>query len=153
MDVSSRAVKGDYPLFANVGALFSATPAVVKTATYLYACTEWVEDAFCGKESTHPIYSRLLNPTSIALSNTVTALEAGENASQYMTWNFNSGMAAIDALLANQLRHGDILLSSRNVYGGTFQLMNDFYARKDRLAVELEWFDGFSGDEFSQRLL
>lgn len=152
MNVSTRAVKGEYPLFANVGALFSATPAVIKTATYLYACTEWVEDAFNGKESTHPIYSRLLNPTSIALANTVTALEAGENAADYMTWNFNSGMAAIDALLANQLRHGDILLSSRNVYGGTFQLMQDFYARTNRMAVELEWFDGYSGDEFKVRL-
>ncbi len=152
MGVSSRAAKGDYPLFANVGALFSATPAVVKTATYLYACTEWVEDAFTGRESTHPIYSRLLNPTSIALANTVTSLEAGEYASEYMTWNFNSGMAAIDALLSNQLRHGDILLSSRNVYGGTFQLMQDFYARPDRLNVQLEWFDGFTEDEFKQKL-
>ncbi|MRI35277.1 Cys/Met metabolism pyridoxal-phosphate-dependent enzyme [Endozoicomonas sp. OPT23] len=152
MGVSSRAAKGDYPLFANVGALFSATPAVVKTATYLYACTEWVEDAFTGRESTHPIYSRLLNPTSIALANTVTALEAGEHASDYMTWNFNSGMAAIDALLSNQLRHGDVLLSSRNVYGGSFQLMQDFYARSDRLNVQLEWFDGFTEDEFKQKL-
>lgn len=153
MDVSSRAVKGEYPLFANVGALFSATPAVIKTATYLYACTEWVEDAFKGQESSHPIYSRLLNPTSIALANTMTALEAGEYAADYMTWNFNSGMAAIDALLANQLRHGDILISSRNVYGGTFQLMQDFYARTDRMDVQLEWFDGYTGDAFSEHLL
>ena len=152
MDVSSRAVKGEYPLFANVGALFSSTPAVIKTATYLYACTEWVEDAFKGQESTHPVYSRLLNPTSIALANTITALEAGEYANDYMTWNFNSGMAAIDALLANQLRHGDVLLSSRNVYGGTFQLMQDFYARKDRMDVQLEWFDGYTGDEFAHYL-
>ena len=152
MDVGTRAVKGEYPLFANVGALFSATPAVIKTATYLYACTEWVEDAFNGKESTHPIYSRLLNPTSMALASTVSSLEAGEYVSEYMTWNFNSGMAAIDALLSNQLQHGDILLSSRNVYGGTFQLMQDYFARKNRLAVNLEWFDGYTGDEFRVRL-
>ena len=152
MEISSRAVKGDYPLFANVGALFSATPAIVRTATYLYACTEWVEDAFKGMESTHPIYSRLLNPTSISLSNTIVAMEAGQYAADYMAWNFNSGMAAIDGLLSNQLRQGDILLASRNVYGGTFQLLNDFYARTDRLAIQLEWFDGYSGDEFSERM-
>ena len=153
MNVSSQVVKGEYPLFANVGALFSATPAVIKTATYLYACTEWVEDAFKGQESTHPVYTRLLNPTSIALANTITTLEAGEYANEYMTWNFNSGMAAIDALLANQLRHGDILLSSRNVYGGTFQLMKDFYARDDRLNVQLEWFDDYASDEFAHCLM
>ncbi|MFK0571775.1 trans-sulfuration enzyme family protein [Endozoicomonas sp.] len=152
MDVSSRAVKGDYPLFANVGALFSATPAIVRTATYLYACTEWVEDAFQGKESTHPVYSRLLNPTSISLSNTIVSLEAGRYAADYMAWNFNSGMAAIDSLLSNQLRHGDILLTSRNVYGGSFQLMHDFYARPDRLDIQLEWFDGYTGEEFDARL-
>ena len=152
MDVSSRAVKGDYPLFANVGALFSATPAIVRTATYLYACTEWVEDAFKGLESSHPIYSRLLNPTSITLANTIVSLEAGKYAADYMAWNFNSGMAAIDGLLGNQLRHGDILLASRNVYGGTFQLIKDFYARTDRLDIQLEWFDGYTGDEFAERM-
>ena len=152
MDSRSRAVKGEYPLFINVGALFSATPAVVRTATYLYACTEWVEDAFCGRESSHPIYSRLLNPTSIALSNIVVALEAGEYASEYMAWNFNSGMAAIDAVLSNQLRYGDILLTSRNVYGGTHQLMQDFFARKDRLNVQLEWFDEYDDAAFAKRL-
>ena len=65
---------------------FPATPAIVRTATYLYACTEWVEDAFKGKESTHPIYSRLLNPTSISLSNTIVALEAGKYSADYMAW-------------------------------------------------------------------
>lgn len=152
MNVSSRAVKGDYPLFANVGALFSATPAIVRTATYLYACTEWVEDAFKGKESTHPIYSRLLNPTSISLSNTIVALEAGKYAADYMAWNFNSGMSAIDGLLSNQLRHGDIVLSSRNVYGGTFQLLQDFFAQPGRLNIQLEWFDGYTSEEFAKCL-
>ena len=152
MDVSSRAVKGDYPLFANVGALFSATPAIVRTATYLYACTEWVEDAFKGRENTHPIYSRLLNPTSISLSNTIVALEAGRYAAEYMVWNFNSGMAAIDGLLSNQLRYGDIVLASRNIYGGTFQLLQDFFAQPSRLNIQLERFDGCSSNEFADCL-
>src|SRR5579884_704418 len=33
--------KGPYPIFDNVTALFSATPAITRTATYLYACIEW----------------------------------------------------------------------------------------------------------------
>ena len=32
--------KGPYPIFDNVTALFSANPVVVRTATYIYACTE-----------------------------------------------------------------------------------------------------------------
>ena len=63
---SGSGSQGHYPLFDNVTALFSATPVVVRTATYVYACTEWVDDAFQGKEFTHQIYSRLLNPTNIS---------------------------------------------------------------------------------------
>jgi hypothetical protein len=39
------AAKGPYPIFDNVTALFSATPVIARTATYIYACAEWVEDA------------------------------------------------------------------------------------------------------------
>ena len=147
-DNRTHLAKGEYPLFANVGTLFSASPAVVRTATYLYACTEWVDDAFHGKESTHPIYSRLLNPTSIALSNTMVELEAGPYSDQYMAWNFNSGMAAIDAILSNQLKRDDILVVSRNIYGGSHQLLHDYFARENRLNIQLEWFDGYSPEEF-----
>lgn len=146
----SQLTKGHYPLFDNVTALFSATPVIVRTATYVYACTEWVDDAFHGKEFTHQIYSRLLNPTNVSLANAIVDLEAGEYASDYMAWNFNSGMAAIDAMLSNVLSHGDILIVSRNVYGGVYQLLNDYLARKNRMNITLEWFDGYSNDEFSE---
>lgn len=148
----NSATRGGYPLFDNIPAIFSATPVIARTATYIYACTEWIDDAFRGRELSHDIYSRLMNPTSISLANAMVALECGANAGGYMAWNFNSGMAAIDALLANQLRRGDILIVSRNVYGGVHQLLADFYAREDRLAIELVWFDGTGGEEFEQLL-
>ena len=43
---SSRLAKGPYPIFDNVTAIFSSTPVITRTATYLYACTEWIDDAF-----------------------------------------------------------------------------------------------------------
>ncbi|RDV28972.1 Cys/Met metabolism pyridoxal-phosphate-dependent enzyme [Alteromonas aestuariivivens] len=137
-----------YPLFDNVTALFSATPVVVRTATYVYACTEWVDDAFQGKEATHQIYSRLLNPTNISLANAIVDLEAGPYAEGYLAWNFNSGMAAIDGLLSNVLHHGDILIVSRNVYGGVYQLLHDYYAKAERFDIKLAWFDGYTEQEF-----
>ncbi|WP_416306300.1 trans-sulfuration enzyme family protein [Neptunicella sp. SCSIO 80796] len=145
----SHLVKGHYPLFDNVTALFSANPVIVRTATYVYACTEWIDDAFQGKEFTHQIYSRLLNPTSISLANAIVDLEAGQYAADYMAWNFNSGMAAIDGLLSNVLSHGDVLIVSRNVYGGVFQLLQDYFARTDKMNIQLEWFDGYSAEEFA----
>ncbi|MDC0601948.1 PLP-dependent transferase [Aliiglaciecola sp.] len=144
----SQISKSHYPLFDNVTALFSATPVIVRTATYVYACTEWVDDAFQGKEFTHQIYSRLLNPTNISLANAIVDLEAGPYSADYLAWNFNSGMAAIDALLSNVLGHGDVLVVSRNVYGGVYQLLHDYFARENRIDIQLEWFDGYSAEEF-----
>ena len=146
------AAKGPYPVFDNVTALFSATPVIARTATYIYACAEWIEDAFRGKELMLEIYSRLLNPTSVCLANHIVDLEAGQYADQYMAWNFNSGMAAIDSVLAHLLGRDDILITSRNIYGGAYQLIHDWYAKAGNLEISVETFDGFSGPEFEEFL-
>ena len=151
-DPATAVAKGPYPLFDNVTALFSATPVITRTATYVYACAEWVEDAFQGKELLHEIYSRLLNPTSICLANHIVDLEAGPEARDYFAWNFNSGMAAIDATLANLVGYEDIVLASRNVYGGTYQLLHDWYGKRSNLNVAVEWFDGEGAEGFGARL-
>jgi len=148
---TTQMAKGSYPLFDNITAIFSATPVIARTATYIYACTEWVDDAFQGKEMTHQIYSRLLNPTSISLANAIVDLEAGPYTADYMAWNFNSGMAAIDSLLSNVLNYGDLLLVSRNIYGGVHQLLVDHFARKDKMNIQIEWFDGYTTEEFKTR--
>lgn len=145
---STQVAKGIYPIFDNVTALFSATPVIARTATYIFACTEWVDDAFHGREPTHQIYSRLLNPTSIALANAIVDLECGPYAGDYLAWNFNSGMAAIDGMLSNVLKRADVLIVSRNIYGGVHQLLVDHFARKDKMAITLEWFEGTTGAEF-----
>lgn len=149
---AQTAVKGPYPLFDNVTALFSATPVITRTATYMYACTEWVEDAFNGREPLHEIYSRLLNPTSISLANHIVDLEAGPLSGEYLAWNFNSGMAAIDATLANLVGYQDVVLASRNVYGGTYQLLHDWYGKQSNLDVAVRWFDGFTAESFAAAL-
>ncbi len=149
---ATQIAKGPYPVFDNVTALFSATPVITRTATYIYACAEWIADAFRGKELMLEIYSRLLNPTSVCLANHIVDLEAGPYAGEYLAWNFNSGMAAIDATLAHVLGRDDIIITSRNIYGGAYQLINDWYAKPGNLEVAVEMFDGYSADEFSECL-
>ncbi len=145
----TMAAKGPYPVFDNVTALFSATPVITRTATYIYACAEWIEDAFRGKELMLEIYSRLLNPTSVCLANHIVDLEAGDYAAEYMAWNFNSGMAAIDSALAHLLGRDDILITSRNIYGGAYQLIHDWYAKDGNLEISVETFDGYTSEEFA----
>jgi O-acetylhomoserine/O-acetylserine sulfhydrylase-like pyridoxal-dependent enzyme len=65
-----------------------------------------------------------------------------------MAWNFNSGMAAIDSVLAHLLGRDDILITSRNIYGGAYQLIHDWYAKQGNLEIAVETWDGFSGEEF-----
>lgn len=140
--------KGPYAVFDNVTALFSANPVIARTATFIYACAEWIESAFQGKELLLEIYSRLLNPTSVSLANFVVDLEAGPYAPQYFAWNFNSGMAAIDAVLSHVLGRDDVLIVSRNIYGGAHQLIHDWYAKPSNLEVAVETFDGCEVGDF-----
>lgn len=149
MTDATLCAKGAYPIFDNVTALFSANPVIVRSATYIYACTEWIDDAFKGRELLHQVYTRLLNPTSISLANYIVDIEAGPNAREYWAYNFNSGMAAIDAILTHLVDSEDIIISSRNTYGGTYQLLADLFARKNKQHVTLEWFDGYTGDKFA----
>ncbi|MFG0262631.1 MAG: trans-sulfuration enzyme family protein, partial [Novipirellula sp. JB048] len=150
LDDSTQTVKGPYAILDNVTAVFSATPVIARTATYIYACAEWIEDAFQGKELLLEIYSRLLNPTSVSLANFIVDIEAGPYATEYFAWNFNSGMAAIDSVLSHLLGRDDILISSRNIYGGAHQLIHDWYAKPSNLSIGVETFSGYGSDDFQQ---
>ncbi len=150
---ATQTSKGPYPIFDNVTAIFSATPVITRTATYIYACAEWIEDAFAGKELMLEIYSRLLNPTSIALANYVVDLEAGPYADQYFAWNFNSGMAAIDCTLSHLLGRDDILITSRNIYGGAHQLIYDWFGKPGNLEISVETFNGYRAKDFEEIVL
>src|SRR6266581_6685420 len=149
---SNRLAKGPYPIFDNVTAIFSSTPVIARTATYLYACTEWIDDAFQGREPLLEVYSRLLNPTAISLANHIVDVECGPLSGEYMAWNFNSGMAAIDATLSHLLGYQDIILSSRNIYGGAFQLLHDWFRKPSNLDIAVEFFDGYDVDAFQSSL-
>ena len=150
LNYSTQTAKGPYAVFDNVTAVFSATPVITRTATYIYACAEWIEDAFQGKELLLEIYSRLLNPTSVSLANFIVDIEAGPYASEYFAWNFNSGMAAIDGVLSHVLGRDDVLITSGSIYGGAHQLIHDWYAKPSNLAICVETFAGYEVDDFEQ---
>jgi len=67
-------------------------------------------------------YARTQNPTRTALEAALTALEKGE-----YTVAFGSGMAAIDAVL-KLLRPGDEVISTNDLYGGTYRIFTKVFA-------------------------
>ena len=68
-------------------------------------------------------YSRFANPTVDAAEKCIAALEDAE-----FGLAFSSGMAAINSVLF-MLSSGDHLVLGKNIYGGTFQTVNDFLVR------------------------
>lgn len=67
-------------------------------------------------------YARTQNPTRLALERCLAVLEKGERA-----FAFASGMSAIAAVL-HLLRAGDHVVSSNNMYGGTFRFFDQVMA-------------------------
>jgi len=65
------------------------------------------------------IYSRLSNPTTDEFLAKMIRLENGEDG-----FAFSSGMAAIFASIAALLKSGDHILSSRSIFGSTYQIFN-----------------------------
>ena len=72
-------------------------------------------------ETTGWEYSRTGNPTRAALEKLVADLEGGSHG-----FAFGSGMAAIAAVLS-LFRSGDRILLSKNVYGGTFRILDKVF--------------------------
>ena len=98
------------------------------------------------------IYSRLLNPTSVSLANFIVDLEAGPYAAEYFAWNFSSGMAAIDGVLSHVLGRDDVLITSRDIYGGAHQLIHDWYAKPSNLDIAVVTFSGYDVSDFEDCL-
>jgi len=101
---STEAIHAGQPPDPATGAV---TVPIYQTSTYAY------EEVGRNKGFD---YARTINPTRLALERCLAALEQGTHASA-----FASGMAAIDAVM-NLLQAGDRVLSSANLYGGTFRL-------------------------------
>ena len=100
-----------------------ADPATDARAVPIYATTSYVfpnsASAAARFALTEPgnIYTRLMNPTSDVFEKRMAALEGGAAALAVA-----SGSAAIDYAVRNIATKGDHVVSSTNVYGGTYNL-------------------------------
>lgn len=89
---------------------------VHRTTAYLFKDTAHAADLFALKELGN-IYSRLQNPTQDVLEKRVAALENGAAALAV-----SSGTAAIFYTVINICGHGDEVVSTANLYGGTITM-------------------------------
>src|ERR1700740_209877 len=89
---------------------------IYQTTSYQFRDTEHASNLFALKELGN-IYTRIGNPTTDVLEQRITALEGGAAALALA-----SGQAASAFALQNLARAGDNVVSSTDLYGGTWNL-------------------------------
>src|SRR6202050_1764507 len=89
---------------------------IYQTTSYQFRDTEHAANLFALKELGN-IYTRIMNPTNDVLEKRIAALEGGVGALALA-----SGQAASAFALQNVARAGDNVVSSTDLYGGTWNL-------------------------------
>uniref|UniRef100_UPI00404AB6C7 bifunctional o-acetylhomoserine/o-acetylserine sulfhydrylase n=1 Tax=Candidatus Planktophila sp. TaxID=2175601 RepID=UPI00404AB6C7 len=91
---------------------------IYQTTAYQFRDTQHAANLF-GIAETGNVYTRINNPTQDAVEKRLATLEGGVAALLV-----SSGMAATTLAIMNVAQAGDHVVSSSNVYGGTFNLFN-----------------------------
>lgn len=99
------------------------TTPIVRSSTFTFADSAEMKRWAEGRSSAY-IYTRYGNPTLTVAEAKLAELEGGEAALVTA-----SGMAAISSALLAVLSNGDELISTRQLYGGTYRLMRDVFPR------------------------
>ena len=88
------------------------------TATYKFDNSDDLIDVVQNRSGY--LYSRWDNPSVVEVEKSIAALEGYDRA-----LGFGSGMAAITTAIMANVKSGDRIISTREIYGGTFELLND----------------------------
>ena len=91
---------------------------IYQTTSYSFVDTEQAAGLFNLEQPGH-IYSRISNPTVAVLEERIAALEGGVGAVCTA-----SGMAAFHLAAATIMSAGNHVVASRNIYGGTHNMLN-----------------------------
>jgi O-acetylhomoserine (thiol)-lyase len=96
---------------------------IYQTTSFQFKNTEHASNLFALKEFGN-IYSRIMNPTNDVLEKRMASLDGGVGALAVA-----SGQAAETLAILNIASEGDEIISSDNLYGGTYTLFNNTFRR------------------------
>jgi O-succinylhomoserine sulfhydrylase len=117
--------------------------ALYLTSGFVYESAGSAEARFKGEEDGF-VYSRYGNPTVKMFEDRLKALEGAE-----ACFATSSGMAAVHAALASQLKAGDRLVASRALFGSCHQIVTNIFPR---FGVETVLVDGTDLDQWRDAL-
>lgn len=102
------------------------TPSISRSSTFTVMEPDIMPKIFEGLRGPHKdgcfLYSRHFNPTVDVLDRYLAAMEGTESA-----LSTASGMSAIACTLLQLCRHGDHIVSSDTIYGGTHALLGELF--------------------------
>jgi O-acetylhomoserine (thiol)-lyase len=105
---------------------------IYQTTSFGFRDTEHAANLF-GLAETGNIYTRIMNPTQAVVEERIAALEGGVGALL-----LSSGQAASTLAILNIAAAGDHIVSSPNLYGGTYNL---FHYTLAKLGIEVSFVD------------
>ncbi len=105
---------------------------IYQTASYVFDSVDHAAKLF-GLKAFGNIYTRIMNPTTDVLEKRLAGLEGGTAALALA-----SGQAAVTLALLNITRNGQNILSSKYLYGGTYNL---FRHTLPRMGIEVRFAD------------
>ena len=134
---STRSVHEAEPYDEETGSIVAP---IFETATFGFRKADEVTRAVAGERGY--VYSRWDNPTVVRLEKKLATFEhAGDGAA------FSSGMAAISTSVFSFIGKGEHVLGIRDLYGGTYSLLNDFLPR---LGIETTLVETTNFDEMER---
>lgn len=116
---------------------------IYQTTSYQFDDTEHAATLFALKEFGN-IYSRIMNPTNDVFENRVAALEGGVAAVAT-----SSGQAAQMLAITNIAQAGDNIVTTSNLYGGTY---NQFKVTLPRLGIDFKFTQDDEPDTFKSQI-
>ncbi|MDC0071390.1 MAG: O-acetylhomoserine aminocarboxypropyltransferase/cysteine synthase family protein [Alphaproteobacteria bacterium] len=119
----------------------SVAVPIHQTTSYQFDSTEHASNLFALSELGN-IYSRIMNPTCDVLEQRVAALEGGAAALAV-----SSGQTATAYALQNIAKAGDNIVSSTDLYGGTWNQLNNTF--KD-MGIEVRFVDPKDPNSFAE---
>jgi O-acetylhomoserine (thiol)-lyase len=112
---------------------------IYQTTSYQFDSTEHASNLFALKELGN-VYTRIMNPTCDVLEQRIAALEGGAAALAV-----SSGQAATAISIQNIARTGDNIVSSTDLYGGSWNLFANTF---ENMGIEVRFVDPSDPENF-----
>ena len=124
-------------------AFYETSEGLFLTSGYVYGTAEEAEQAFKGEKKRY-MYSRYANPTLTMFEKRLALLEGADTCVATAT-----GMAAVFAALASQLKTGDRVVASRALFGSCLYIIAE---QLPKFGIETVLVGGTNLDEWKQAL-